>query len=137
MLPLIMCLKNQRPALNTSLQSASPKRLRKGDADRLHHRSPEVWNPWALRRFNWLEFQSSRGRMITQRLLRSWKVLGNSDLTCVGTASILKLRRRRSLISAQGSSIARTLGTYSNCDQTLKGFASRGTLSGFRSTFDL
>src|SRR5687767_5667755 len=27
------------------LQSASPKRLRKGDADRLHHSSPQVLKP--------------------------------------------------------------------------------------------
>ena len=45
-----------------------------------------------------------------------------------------ELRRRRSLISAQGSSIRENPGTwFVNSDQTLKGLCAWRTLSGFNS----
>ena len=43
-----------------------------------------------------------------------------------------KLRRRRSLIQAQGSSEAKTLGSIKKEASTLKGFLVRRTLSGFK-----
>src|SRR5215213_3904899 len=46
------------------------------------------------------------------------------------------IRRRRSLIGAQGSSIARTLGTSQEISPTLKGFGSWRTLSAFPSYFN-
>ena len=45
----------------------------------------------------------------------------------------LEIRRRRSLMSAQGSSSARTLGQNLELRPTLKGFGGWRTLSGFNS----
>ena len=64
-----------------------------------------------------------------------WSVLVQVQVENARAGSVLKLRRRRSLISAQGWSAATTLGNRNNIDSTLKGFAARETLSGFNGHF--
>ena len=56
----------------------------------------------------------------------------HQDLPVAGYWFILKIRRRRWLIRAQGSSAARTLGSKEKRTSTLKGFTARRTLSGLQ-----